>query len=89
VPLSCAQAPAALTAAITVMSGIRIRRGVIGSLYSNEYSMKPGKQGQGGLSQLIDLAAAAALVWTGPRSTQIESIESYCIGTTAALYWPT
>jgi hypothetical protein len=32
--------------------------------------MKPGKQGQGA-SQLIDLAAATALVWTGPRRTQI------------------
>jgi hypothetical protein len=35
-PLSCAHALAALTAAITVMSGIRIRRGVIGSLYSQK-----------------------------------------------------
>ena len=80
---------AALTAVIMAMSGIRIRRGVIGLLYSNECSMKPGRRGQGMPTQLLDLAATAALVWVGPRNMQIESIEAYCIEIIAARYWPT
>jgi hypothetical protein len=36
VPLSCAHALAALAAVIKVRSGIRIRRGFIGSLYSRK-----------------------------------------------------
>jgi hypothetical protein len=40
VPLSCAHAAEALAATIAIRIGIRIRRGVIGSLYLPERSMK-------------------------------------------------
>jgi hypothetical protein len=60
-----------LTAAIKVMSGIRIRRGVIRLLYSNECSMKPGGRGQGKPSQLLDLAAAASLAWAKQHADRV------------------
>jgi hypothetical protein len=72
VPLSCAHALTALATAITVRSGIRIRRDIIGSLYSSERTMKSGKRGQPKRSQSLDLPTATAPACTGPRNTWIE-----------------
>ena len=60
VPLSCAHAAAALARLIESRSGIRIRRGVIGSLYRASVAWNRHGRGQARQSQLLDLPTASA-----------------------------